>query len=292
MSAPLVTIALPVLNAADTLGYALRSLEWQTFADWELLILDDGSSDGSADVARSFAEREPRARIVAPTGERGLAARLNQAVDMAAGAYLARMDADDVAYPERLERQVDLLERRQDIDVVGSSTLVFRAGGVPIGVRTVPETHEAICGRPHSGFALFHPTWVARTHWLRRLGYDVRAIRAEDQELLLRAYRTSTFANVPDVLLGYREDALSLDASLRGRRSLIRAGARTALARGDVLGAMLTAGSQAAKGIVDVAAMGTGMGATLQRRRGHAHVEPAQFASWRLLWSRLQESAA
>jgi hypothetical protein len=163
---------------------------------------------------------------------------------------------------------------------------------VPIGVRKVPPAHAAICARPHAGFALFHPTWVARTHWLRRFRYDPTAVRAEDQELLLRAYRTSTFANVADVLVGYREDALRLDASVRGRRSLIRAGARVALERGDVLGAMRTVGIQAAKGLVDVAAIGTGMGATLQRRRGRAHVEPVQFARWRALWSRLEEAAA
>ena len=104
---PLITVGMAVHNQSELVGAAVRSILNQTFSDWELLALDDGSSDRIQSVLRSFTDC--RIHVIHDGRRLGLAARLNQLVDMSQGLYFARMDADDVAYPERFQRQVDFL---------------------------------------------------------------------------------------------------------------------------------------------------------------------------------------
>src|SRR6266511_6459511 len=127
---PLVSIGLPVRNAEDTLAIALASVLLQTVGDWELLVLDDRSQDSSSKIARRIAEGDPRIRVLEASGASGLVPRLNQAVAAARGKFFARMDADDVAYPTRLERQLEFLGLNPTVDVVGTSMLVFRGEGI------------------------------------------------------------------------------------------------------------------------------------------------------------------
>ena len=118
MSDPMVTVAMSVHNAAPTLESALQSILWQTFQDWELIVVDDGSTDQTPRILSRFTDR--RVRLVqGEEGQKGLAFRLNQCVQLARGKYIARMDADDISYPERLERQVQYLETHPDIDLLG-----------------------------------------------------------------------------------------------------------------------------------------------------------------------------
>src|SRR5689334_5805398 len=122
---PLVTVGLPARDAAFTIPAALASIRRQSFEHWELLVVDDGSTDGTPDFVASLAQDDPRVRLIRDGHVRGLPARLNQLLDMAQGELFARMDADDVAYPTRLERQVALLTAQPEVDVVGSSMMVF-----------------------------------------------------------------------------------------------------------------------------------------------------------------------
>src|SRR5205807_2440696 len=114
----------------------------------------------------------------------GRAARLNQLVSSAGGTIVARMDADDISYPQRLERQLRLLNAQPGVDVVGSSMIVFRNHGELAGKRPAPGDHADICRRPGVGFALFHPTWMGRVQWFRRYPYRLAAVRCEDMDLL------------------------------------------------------------------------------------------------------------
>src|SRR5690349_10645893 len=107
--APLVTVGIPFFNNASSLSDALRSIFAQTFTDWELILADDGSTDESLSIARSV--RDPRVMVMSDGGNRGLVFRLNQITSAARGKYIARMDADDLSHPARLQRQVSLLER-------------------------------------------------------------------------------------------------------------------------------------------------------------------------------------
>ena len=128
MSDPLVTVARSVFNAAATVGLAVRSILAQTCGDWELIVIDDGSTDRTREILSRA--QDPRIRFIQePSGNLGLAPRLNQCVRLARGRYIARMDADDVAYPQRLEKQVSFLQDHPDIDLLGTGAVVFKGEG-------------------------------------------------------------------------------------------------------------------------------------------------------------------
>lgn len=202
-SGSMVTVLMPVRNGGRTLREAVQSIRLQTYADWELLVLDDGSNDGAlADVAQL---RDPRIRIVPGERPLGIAARLNQGIAMAKGVLVARMDADDVSFPQRLERQVALLEAHRRVDLVGTSAVLMDEVGDLTGYYPRALTHAALCARPWRGFHLAHPGWMGRIEWFRAHLYAESGVEGcEDQELLLRTYADSRFACTPDVLLAYR----------------------------------------------------------------------------------------
>ena len=204
---PLVTVGMPVYNAAATVATAVRSICLQTFTDWELIVIDDGATDRIVEVMRDFPD--PRIRFIqSPAGNQGLATRLNQCVDLARGRYFARMDADDVSYPERLERQVNYLQEHPEIDLLGTRALLFKGEGNPFGLYAKAFDHAEICRLPYWGFPLAHPTWMGKHEWFASHRYEERHTRCEDQELLLRTFEHSQFAALPDVLLGYRMDRI------------------------------------------------------------------------------------
>jgi len=129
-----VTIGIPFLNARRSLAAAVRSVFAQTHSDWELLLVDDGSSDGSIDVVRRL--DDPRVRLVRDGSHRGLCARLNQIAATARGTYLARMDADDVMHPERIERQLALLGADPGVDLVDTATFMCELAALGLSVNT------------------------------------------------------------------------------------------------------------------------------------------------------------
>ena len=133
----------------------------------------------------------------------GLAARLNQGIDSAAGRYIARMDADDVCFPDRFARQVARLNSDNSLDLVACRTLIFDDSGAATGLSPHQLSHEALCAQPWNGFYLVHPSWMGRADWFRRYRYQTPGlVRAQDQELLLRAYPDSRFAVLDEILLG------------------------------------------------------------------------------------------
>jgi glycosyltransferase involved in cell wall biosynthesis len=226
---PVVSIVMAMRNSQRTLRPALRSLQRQSFRDWELILIDDGSSDDSVEVARRTGDS--RLHLVVDGAWRGLPARLNQALSMARGRYVARMDADDVAFPRRLERQVRYLDANPQVDLLGTKAIAFDDAGVALGVLPLAVDHAAICASPWRGFSLAHPTWMGRLTWFERYRYRGEAIRCQDQDLLLRSYASSTFACLSEVQMGYRHGSVSLRNTLLGRyhyaASLLRRGRKT-----------------------------------------------------------------
>ena len=288
---PRVTIAMSALNAELTVGAAIASVQAQTLRDWEMLVIDDGSTDRTVEVARAAAGGDARIRVMTDPVQRGTAKQLNQLVNIADTPVFARIDADDVAYPERLARQVEFLDENPEVDLVGSSLVVFGARGLPIGKRPAPPSHEQICARPQAGFPLFHPTWTGRIDWFRRYRYDTAAVRCEDQDLLHRSYRTSVFANLPEPLLGYREDHLRLRSLLLGLTNFTRRAAGAMWREGRRVAAAGAVGEQLAKAGLDTVAVTTRLDHRLLRHRARPLSE-AEVADWRAVWSAVSAEAA
>lgn len=218
---PLVTVAMSAYNASGTIDIALRSILAQTYQNWELIVVDDGSTDRTAENISCI--QDSRVRFIQESsGNRGLAARLNQCVHLARGQYIARMDADDVAYPQRLERQVQFLEEHRDIDLLGTGAVIFKGDGEIIGCYPTAGSHEAICRRPWWGFPLAHPTWMGKRDWFLSHPYSHEDTRCEDQALLLQSFSRSRFAALEEVLLGYRVAEIEAGKLGRGRLNYCR----------------------------------------------------------------------
>lgn len=200
---PLVTVAMPVYNAGKYLRVAVLSIVRQTFPNWELLIIDDGSTDNALQDITDISD--VRIRIFRDGANQGLAARLNEAADLARGQYLARMDQDDVSYPERFARQIETLQNDPKLDLVATRAITIDENNQATGLFPHSIFHDEICARPWRGFYFPHPTWMGRTDWFRRHRYTVPGpYFCEDQELLLRSYRESCFGTIDEVLFGYR----------------------------------------------------------------------------------------
>jgi glycosyltransferase involved in cell wall biosynthesis len=194
----LVTVAIPFLNSSLTIKGAIQSVFAQIHNEWELLLLDDGSTDDSLQIARSV--RDPRVRVISDGVNRGLVHRLNQATDLAAGELLARMDADDLMHPERLARQVEYLRSHEDVDLVGTGMYSIDAGNHAVRMHSIAASRL-----PQLGRSYMHPTVTGRTAWFLANPYDPAYLRAEDLELWCRTQRHTVGHNLGEALYFYRD---------------------------------------------------------------------------------------
>lgn len=201
---PLVTVLMSVHNDARYLPAAVESVLRQSLDDFELLILDDGSTDGSAEYLARLAD--PRVRVVRNERNLGLTRSLNRGLDLARGLFLARMDADDVAAPRRLERQVEFLDRHPNVGVVGSSRVLIDEDGAVVAHAPAAEDDVAIRWKCLLGNPLAHPAVMLRLHLLNahKLRYDERYRTAQDYELWSRLLAVTKAHNLPEPLLHYR----------------------------------------------------------------------------------------
>lgn len=200
MTLPIVTVLLPVYNGERYLREAVESILAQTLESFELLIVDDGSTDGTEAIYRSFTD--PRIRVVRRENNAGLVSALNSVIDLIATKYVARMDADDVSLPDRLARQVAFLESRSDIAACGSWARELVDGRLRDVMRL--PTGEYLRQTAWRPVPIFHPTACLRTEVLRELRYRADFIHAEDYDFWLRLCRLYRIDNVPNVLLHYR----------------------------------------------------------------------------------------
>lgn len=206
MSHPLVSVVMPVYNAEAYVSEAIESVLAQTFSDFEFIILDDGSTDRSLQILRQYQHDDSRIKIISREN-RGLIATLNEGIDCAKGRYIARMDADDIALPERFSRQVEFLEHHPNHVVVGSKVLLIDPEGLPICPFSTLTEHEAIdaAHMQGQGGAICHPASMLRRDVLQKVGgYRPEMKHAEDFDLFLRLAEVGKVANLPHILLKYR----------------------------------------------------------------------------------------
>lgn len=197
---PRVTVLMPVYNAEATLREAMDSILAQTLTDFEFLIIDDGSTDGSAAIIRSY--NDPRIHLVQNERNLKLAATLNRGLDLARGEYVARMDADDISLPERLTRQVAFMDAHPAVGISGTWAEAF--GEAHFSMPN-PTDSERIRAKLLFDSALVHPAVILRPALLARHGLAYRELYPiDDYDLWQRAARVFPLANLPETLLRYR----------------------------------------------------------------------------------------
>lgn len=195
----LISVGIPFFNAEKFLSKAIESVISQSYDNWELLLLDDGSTDGSLKTAKGFEQQDNRIKVFSDGKNKGLGARLNEFAALSNGEYIARMDADDIMHPKRLETQLQILKDNPNIDVLGTNAYVIDENNLVFGMRY----------REHSGLTkvehFIHPTIMAKKQWFIDNPYDEKAIRIEDAELWYRTKSFSNFMMTNEPLLFYRE---------------------------------------------------------------------------------------
>ena len=207
---PLVSVLLGAYNCASTLGQSIESMLAQDYGRMEIIVCDDGSTDGSAEVSESYAARDARVVLLRNERNLGLPATLNKCIAAAKGEYLARMDGDDRSKPDRIRKQVAFLEAHPEYAFCGSSISLFDGGGA-WGKRDYPERPEAQSFLLRSPFA--HPTVMFRASCLAAAGgygTDPALGRSEDYDLFMRLHAAGLRGyNLQEYLLEYREELAS-----------------------------------------------------------------------------------
>ena len=198
----LVSIGIPFYNCEKYLEYAIKSVINQSYTNWELILLNDGSTDNSLNIVRQFTDK--RIRIVSDNENKGLVFRLNELTHLAVGNYYARMDADDIMHYKRIETQLEFMINNPDVDVVGSNYYSIDISNNVIGITNVNPSPDSVNSVLKYG-CFAHPSVMGKTEWFRNNKYDEKHnTMMEDYELWLRTVTFSNFKNLKEPLLYYR----------------------------------------------------------------------------------------
>lgn len=212
---PLISVAMPVYNGEKYLAEAIDSILAQTFEDFELIMIDDGSTDSSLKLLQEYQKKDSRIRLITREN-RNVAATLNEIIFLARGKWIARMDQDDIALPQRLERQLEWLERT-GADISGS--WVRRFGTSDQRIVKLRQTDEAIKMEMLFCSPFAHPSVMVRTNMIKKLLYDETRWEAEDYDLWVRAAEAGwKMTNIPEVLLCYRVHPEQISAKKANRQ--------------------------------------------------------------------------
>jgi glycosyltransferase involved in cell wall biosynthesis len=203
---PTVSVLMPVYNAERYVAEAVESILAQTFTDFEFLIVDDGSADRSREILQQYAQKDARIALTSRPNT-GYVVALNEMLAIARGEFIARMDADDVSFPKRFERQLEYLRTRKCCMVVGTATEWIDPDGELLKVNVSPSCHNAIDSAHLTTqvSAICHPTAIIRADVFKSVGfYDEGLFGAEDLDLWLRIAEIGELANMAEPLLKYR----------------------------------------------------------------------------------------
>ena len=211
MSKPAVSVVLPVFNGGKYLASAIGTIIDQTFQDWELICVNDGSTDQSRRVLEWFARSDKRIQVVHQEN-RGIVGALNRGCELVRSDLICRMDADDLAMPNRIANQVDFMQNYPDHVAVGGAILSIDVDSEPLALQVNALDHETIVQRLlRRETGLFHPTTMIRTEAFRKIGgYRLKYQWIEDHDLWLRLSQIGTLANTSELVLCYRQHAASV----------------------------------------------------------------------------------
>ena len=206
-SLPPVSIGIPFYNAEATLLDAVRSVFAQSHQSWELILLDDGSTDKSLEMAHSI--NDPRVKVYSDGCNKGLAARLNQMPQLATYDYIARMDSDDLMSSRRIESQLAFLRRHPNLDLVSTGVCSLTDASFPVGIRC-PEPNYVISARSllTGSSPIVHASLVGNRSWFSRNKYREYLRASEDANLWIRAFAKGDLkiGFISEPYYYYRED--------------------------------------------------------------------------------------
>lgn len=196
-----VTIGLPIYNAEKFLTDCIQSILNQTYKKLEIIILNDGSTDNSLEIIKKF--NDSRIIIINDGFNKGLIFRLNQMIEIASGEFFVRMDADDIMFPDRIEKQLKIFQKYFKIDLVHGDAVSINDENAIIGYKKSSK----IVNRQQilKGITPIHPTVMAKTEWFCKNKYLSDFLLIEDLELWYRTIESSTFYNINSPLIFYRE---------------------------------------------------------------------------------------
>ena len=198
---PKVSVLLPVYNAQNFVKEAIDSILLQTFSDFELIIINDGSTDNSSKIINEF--RDERITIINHDGNKGLIYTLNEGLDLSRGTYIVRMDADDFSLPERLSLQVSFMDDNSDVVVCGGQMIDYDG---KLQLSENPIVKDEVKASLLFSCVISHPTVIIRNEIFKKekFCYDKKYIHSEDYELWSRVIKNYKVSNLKDVILKYR----------------------------------------------------------------------------------------
>ena len=206
---PEITVLMSVYNGQKYLRQCIESILSQTNGDFEFLIIDDGSTDSTPSILASY--QDPRMKIIRQENC-GVTKSLNRGLALAQGTFVARIDADDIAMPDRFEKQFSFLQFNPDVGIVGSNAILIDENGNQIGRLQYPQEHEALVTHAENFRGRFpHSSFFFRVKAVRKLnGYNERYVKALDHDLFFRLCRKYRVACLPESLIALRLHSSSL----------------------------------------------------------------------------------
>ena len=214
---PQISVLMAVHNSMQFLRDAIESILNQTFTDFEFIIIDDGSTDGSAGLLRKYAVRDSRIRLFFQDNQ-GLTKSLNRGLSLARGEYIARMDGDDISLPNRIKIQLKLMQEDKEVAALGGSPIYIDGKNRTLFQRKMPLEHDEICQAHLTGWGGFivHPSAMLNACMLKKVGgYDENFKYAQDYDLWCRLSRNWKLKNIAEPLIFYRYHNKSISNKTR-----------------------------------------------------------------------------
>lgn len=212
MKDPLVSVVITAYNEERYIEETLESLMRQSYSELEIIVVDDCSTDSTVSIVSKISKKDPRIQLIRMKKNAGQSAASNVGIDAAHGEYLARLDADDIALPDRIRVQVDFLMKHPDVVMVGGQCQLIDGDGKALAYQYFPLTHAKIYSALFSMNPVLHPTIMMNRDLLPhgKIYYQTRHELANDLALVFEAAQYGKLANVPEVVVRYRQQADSM----------------------------------------------------------------------------------
>ena len=200
-----ISVVMAVYNGQKYVREAIESILNQTFRDFEFIIVDDGSIDTTSEILKEYAREDERIKIITNPKNIGLTKSLNKAIKVAQGKYIARMDADDISLPERLERQIEFMRKNPEVGLLGTAYYEMNLKGEIVGDKFFPTSDKKLKKILIKYNPFFHASVMIRKEILDKIGlYNENIPKAQDYDLWFRVTRSHKLANLDEPLMKRR----------------------------------------------------------------------------------------